>query len=157
MWIVIYQSSGIDVHTGVTGLAGMTKSIIAMNEIKKNQIPTFCVAARATAGGTYASSFFMHDFIIVESKCVENLLFSGKRVTANILKGTDQIPDDFGTGPGITKAGLADITLESRKHLKETISNLANIILKKEELKKSNIDEVYEDPKDFKKTASTSS
>ena len=157
MWIVIYQSSGIDVHTGVTGLAGMTKSIIAMNEIKKNQIPTFCVAARATAGGTYASSFFMHDFIIVESKCVENLLFSGKRVTANILKGTDQIPDDFGTGPGITKAGLADITLESRKHLKETISNLANIILKKEELKKSNIDEVYEDPKDFKKTASTPS
>ena len=90
MWIVIYQSSGIDVHTGVTGLAGMTKSIIAMNEIKKNNIPTFCVAARATAGGTYASSFFMHDFIIIESKCVENLLFSGKRVTANILQGTDQ-------------------------------------------------------------------
>ena len=89
IWIVVYQSSGIDVHTGVTGLAGMTKSIIAMSEIKKNNIPTFCVAARATAGGTYASSFFMHDFIIVESKCVENLLFSGKRVTANILKGTD--------------------------------------------------------------------
>ena len=65
VWIVIYQSSGIDVHTGITGLAGMTKSIIAMNEIKKNNIPTFCVAARATAGGTYASSFFMHDLIII--------------------------------------------------------------------------------------------
>ena len=35
--------------------------------LKKNNIPTFCVAARATAGGTYASSFFMHDFIIIES------------------------------------------------------------------------------------------
>jgi len=138
MWIVIYQSSGIDVHTGVTGLTGMTKSIIAMNEIKKNNIPTFCIAARATAGGTYASSFFMHDFIIIESKCVENLLFSGKRVTANILKGTDQIPDDFGTGPGVMKSGLADITLENRKELKDTITKLANIILKKEELKISN-------------------
>ena len=138
IWIVIYQSSGIDVHTGVTGLAGMTKSIIAMNEIKKNNIPTFCVAARATAGGTYASSFFMHDLIIIESKCVENLLFSGKRVTANILKGTDQIPDDFGTGPGVMKSGLADITLENRKELKDTITKLANIILKKEELKISN-------------------
>ena len=138
MWIVIYQSSGIDVHTGVTGLMGMTKSIMAMNEIKKNNIPTFCVAARATAGGTYASSFFMHDFIIIESKCVENLLFSGKRVTANILKGTDQIPDDFGTGPGVMKSGLADITLENRKELKDTITKLANIILKKEELKISN-------------------
>ncbi len=35
-----------------------------------------------------------------------------KRVTANILKETDQIPDDFGTGPGVMKSGLADITLE---------------------------------------------
>ena len=157
IWIAIYQSSGIDVHTGVTGLSGMTKSIIAMNEIKKNNIPTFCVGARATAGGTYASSFFMHDFIIVESKCVENLLFSGKRVTANILKGTDQIPDDFGTGPGIIKSGLADIILESRKELKETITKLANIILKKEKLKSENLEEVHENSEDFKKTASTAS
>jgi len=157
IWITIYQSSGIDVHTGVTGLAGMTKSIIAMNQIKKNNIPTFCVAARATAGGTYASSFFMHDFIIVESKCVENLLFSGKRVTANILKGTDQIPDDFGTGPGIMKSGLADITLENRKELKDTITKLANIILKKEKLKTENVEEAHEDSEDFEKTASTAS
>ncbi len=154
VWVVIYQSSGIDVHTGVTGLAGMTKSVIAMNEIKKNNIPTISVAARATAGGTYASSFFLHDFIIVESKCVENLLFSGKRVTANILKGTDQIPEDFGTAKGIMKSGLADITLESRKELKDTITKLTNIILKKEELNKKNAEE---DPEDFKKTASTAS
>ena len=157
IWIAIYQSSGIDVHTGVTGLAGMTKSIIAMNEIKKNNIPTFCIAARATAGGTYASSFFMHDFIIIESKCVENLLFSGKRVTANILKSSDQIPEDFGTGPGIMKSGLADITLENRKELKDTITKLANIILKKEKLKQQSVEEAYENQEDFKKTASTTS
>ncbi len=155
VWIVIYQSSGIDVHTGITGLAGMTKSVIAMNEIKKNNIPTFCVAARATAGGTYASSFFMHDFIIIESKCVENLLFSGKRVTANILKGTDQIPEDFGTGPGVMKSGLADITLESRKELKDTIAKLANIILKKEEPQIT--EEAHENSEDLEKTASTAS
>ena len=125
-----------------------------MNEIKKNNIPTFCVAARAVTGGTYASSFFMHDFIIIESKCVENLLFSGKRVTANILKDTDQMPDNFGTGPGVMKSGLADITLESRKELKDTITNLANIILKKEQPKIKNADENQED---FKKTASTTS
>ena len=158
MWVVIYQSSGIDVHTGVTGLAGgMTKSVIAMNEIKKANIPTFAIGCRAVAGGTYASSFFQHDFIIIESKSAENLLFSGKRVTANILKGTDQIPDDFGTGPGVMKAGLADMTLENRKELKETITKLANIILKKEELKTINVEEGHEDQKDFKKTASSTS
>ena len=126
--------------------------------MKKAKIPTFAVAARAVAGGTYASNFFMHDFIIIESKCVENLLFSGKRVTANILKETDQIPDDFGTASGVMKSGLADITLESRKELKETITKLANIILKKEDSKeKNNVEEAYENQQDFKKTASTAS
>ena len=155
IWIVVYQSSGIDVHTGITGLSSMVKSIVAMNEIKKAGIPTFAIAARAVAGGTYASNFFMHDFIIIESKCVENLLFSGKRVTANILKGTDQIPDNFGTAPGVMKSGLADITLENRKKLKDTITNLANIVLKKEESKTKNVEEAYENQEDFKKTAST--
>jgi len=158
IWIVIYQSSGIDVHTGLVGLAGgMTKSVIALNEIKKAGIPTFAVAARAVAGGTLASNFFMHDFIIIEHSSVENILFSGKRVTANILKGTDAIPEDFGRADGVMKSGLADITLESRKELKETLTKLANIILKKEELKAQNVEEVHENPEDFKKTASTTS
>ena len=153
-WVVIYQSSGIDVHTGVMGLYGMSKSIVAMDQIKNAGIPTFAIAARAVAGGTYASSFFMHDFIIIESKCVENLLFSGKRVTANILKGTDQIPEDFGTSPGVMKSGLADITLENRKELKDTITKLANIILKKEESKTTNAEE---DSDNTKKTAAVAS
>ena len=157
MWVVIYQSSGIDVHGGITALAGMPKSIIAMNEIKKAGIPTFAVAARAVAGGTFGSSFFLHEFIIIESKCVENLLFSGKRVTANILKDTEQVPENFGRSDGVMKAGLADIRLENRKELKETIVTLANIILKKEVSKIKNVEEAHENQKDFKKTASTSS
>ena len=157
MWIVIYQSSGIDVHTGVTGLAGMPKSIIAMNEIKKAGIPTFAIAARAVAGGTFGSSFFMHDFIIIESKYVENLLFSGKRVTANILKSLDQIPEDFGMASSVIKSGLADMTLENRKELKDTLVKLGSIILKKEDSldKKDTTSEIPEEriPSSLQKTS----
>ena len=53
------------------------------------------------------------------------------------------------------KSGLADITLENRKKLKDTITNLANIILKKQELKTT--EEAHENPEDFKKIASTAS
>jgi acetyl-CoA carboxylase beta subunit len=74
----------------------------------------------------------MHDFIIIESKYVENLLFSGKRVTANILKSLDQIPEDFGMASSVIKSGLADMTLENRKELKDTLVKLGSIILKKE-------------------------
>ena len=79
VWLVIYQSSGIDVHTGVTGLAGMTKSIIAMNEIKKEGIPTFSVAARAVAGGTYASSFFYARLHYYRIKMRRKLTFFRKK------------------------------------------------------------------------------
>ncbi len=157
VWVVIYQSSGIDVHTGVTGLAGMTKSIIAMDQIKKAKIPTFAVAARAVTGGTYASSFFQHEFLIVESNSVDNLLFSGKRVTANILKGTDQIPESFGTALGVKNSGLVDIVLENRNELKNTIVTLSKIILKKDNTQTSNVREAHENPEDFKKIASTAS
>ena len=156
-WLCCYASSGMDVHGGVTSLSGMPKSIIAMNEIKQANIVTFALASRGTSGGTYASSFFMHDIIIVESNSTTDILFSGKRVTSNILKGTDQIPEDFGTGPGVMKSGLADIKLGNRKELKGTITKLANIILKKVELKSTNVKEAYENQEDFKKTASTTS
>ena len=89
------------------------------------------LASRAVAGGTYGSSFFMHDFIIIESKYADNLLFSGKRVTANILKSLDQILEDFGTASSVIKSGLADMTLENRKKLKDTLVKLGSIILKK--------------------------
>ena len=156
-WLCCYASSGMDVHGGVTSLSGMPKSIIAMNEIKQANIVTFALASRGTSGGTYASSFFMHDIIIVESNSAADILFSGKRVTSNILKGTDQIPEDFGTGAGVMKSGLADIRLGNRKELKGTITKLANIILKKVELKSTNVKEAYENQEDFKKTASTTS
>ena len=156
-WLCCYASSGMDVHGGVTSLSGMPKSIIAMNEIKQANIVTFALASRGTSGGTYASSYFMHDIIIVESNSTTDILFSGKRVTSNILKGTDQIPEDFGTGPGVMKSGLADIKLGNRKELKGTITKLANIILKKGELKSTNVKEAYENQEDFKKTASTTS
>ena len=48
------------------------------------------------------------------------------------------------------EAGLADITLESRKDLKQTVSKLANIILKKEELKVSNEEEIEDRESDIK-------
>ena len=142
---------------GVPALAsGMVKTQIAYSELKKAGILSIGVACSKLSGGTYVM-WNNHDILCVESPGSHDILFSGKRVTANILKSTDQIPNDFGTGPGVMKSGLADITLESRKELKETISKLANIILKKEEKNKITAEEAYENSEDFEKTASTAS
>ena len=153
-WLCCYQSSGIDVHGGVRALYGMPKSILAMNEIKQANIPTFALASRGTSGGVYASSFFAHDFIFAESSATD-ILFSGKRVTSNILKSTEAIPDSFGTGIGVYKAGLVDKILNNRKELKDTITKLASIILKRKELKISD-EEANENSEKIGKTTSAS-
>ena len=55
------------------------------------------------------------------------------------------------------KAGLADMTLENRKDLKDTLVKLGNIILKKEILAKEDVEDAYENQKDFEKAASSTS
>ena len=49
------------------------------------------------------------------------------------MKSSDQIPEDFGRVSNVIKSGLADMTLENRKELKDTLVKLASIILKKGE------------------------
>ena len=48
----------------------------------------------------------------------------------------DQIPSDFGMASSVIKNGLADMSLENRKELKDTLVKLGSIILKKESLDK---------------------
>jgi hypothetical protein len=55
------------------------------------------------------------------------------------------------------RSGLADITLESRKELNETITKLANIVLKKVNSKTQTLIEENENPEDNRKTAPASS
>ncbi len=76
--------------------------------------------------------------------------------TQNILKDADAIPEDYGRGDGIMKAGLADIVLESRKELKDIVVRLSSIILKKELLdKKDSTSDISEEqiPTSLQKTS----
>ena len=75
----------------------------------------------------------MHDIIIVESSSVSDILFAGKRVSAS-YQGGEEMPEDFGTAQGVMKSGLADLVLANRTELKETVTKLSTIILKKGEL-----------------------
>ena len=140
----------------VHSLKSMSVCQMVHTMLKKKNIVNIGILGSKITGGTFVNTF-ANDLIFSTCPSNNNQLFSGKRVTANILKGTDQIPDDFGTAPGVMKSGLADITLESRKELKDTISKLAKIILKVDDLNTKKVDEAYENPEDFKKTASTTS
>ncbi|MFL2890031.1 MAG: carboxyl transferase domain-containing protein [Pelagibacteraceae bacterium] len=133
LFLTIYQSGGMQVTQSLISLAGgMPKQMVAMKELKKAGILTVGIISGKTSGGTYASMVYANDVIGIENPSADNILFSGLRVSKNVNSG-QVIPDDFGKSQGVMKSGLADFCLGSRLELKDTVSNLAKVLLKKGE------------------------
>ncbi len=148
IFVSILQSGGMAVTTGVPGLtSGMVKTQIAFSEMKSAGILTIGIACSKLTGGTYVV-YFNHDILGVESGSSHDILFSGKRVTANLKTG-QEIPEDFGKGSSLE--ALTDIIFNDRSEIKEGITKISRVILKKpkEEFKSDNplqtIDESIED------------
>ena len=130
LFLTIFQTGGVAVTTGVNGLTScMLKSTIGLSEVKKNNIVTIAIASSKTTGGPYASAFFNHHICGVESSISTDILFAGKRVSANA--GTTELPPDFGTSSGVYKSGLVDFVLNNRHEIKNTVTVLTRILKKK--------------------------
>ena len=72
-------------------------------------------------------------FIFAENPKSENLLFAGKRVSASVNKG-HELPQDFGQASSIVDHGMIDGAFESRMEIREKITNLIRVLLKKSEI-----------------------
>ncbi len=128
IFISILQSGGMAVTGGVPALAsGMVKTQIAYSEMKSAGILTIGIACSKLSGGTYVM-WNNHDILCVESPSSHDILFSGKRVTAN-LKSGEQLPSDFGQGSSLE--ALVDVIFQSRIEIKDGIIKLARVLLKK--------------------------
>jgi len=132
IFVSILQSGGMAVTAGVPALAsGMVKTQIAYSEMKNAGILTIGIACSKLSGGTYVM-WNNHDILCVESPGSHDILFSGKRVTAN-LKSGEQLPEDFGQGSSLE--ALVDIIFSSRLEVKDGISKISRVLLKKPENK----------------------
>ena len=132
IFVSILQSGGMAVTAGVPALAsGMVKTQIAYSEMKKAGILTIGIACSKLSGGTYVM-WNNHDILCVESPKSHDILFSGKRVTAN-LKSGEQLPEDFGQGSSLE--ALVDVIFSNRLEVKDGIIRIARVLLKKPEIK----------------------
>jgi acetyl-CoA carboxylase carboxyl transferase subunit beta len=131
LFLTIFQTGGVAVTTGVTGLASaMVKSTIALENLKKHNIVTIAIASSKTTGGPYASAFFNHELVGIESSSSTDILFSGKRVSANVSQNST-IPEDFGNALRVQKSGLCDFVLNNRHEIRATVLTLTKILKKK--------------------------
>ncbi len=131
-------SGGQKMQEGAIALMQMTRTVLAVNELKKNNLPYIVVMTNPTTGGCSASFATLGDILIGEPKSV--IAFAGRRVIQNTVK--EDLPEDFQTAEFVKEHGGIDLVIE-RKYIRSTISILLSILLKKKEVK--NISEIQDD------------
>ena len=109
-------------------LMQMSRTVLAVNELKKNNIPFIVVLTNPTTGGVTASWAMLGDILIAEPKAT--IGFAGKRVIADTIRET--LPANFQTAEWARDSGQIDLVVE-RQFLRPTIGSLLTVLLKKRE------------------------
>ena len=108
-------------------LANMTRTTLAINELKKNNLPYLVCFTDPTAGGITASFAMLGDIHFAEPGCL--IAFAGKRVIQATVK--EELSADFQTSEFVEKHGFVDRVIQ-RKDIRKEVSTLLSILLKRE-------------------------
>ncbi len=127
-YIFFSCSGGQRMHESSIALMQMSRTALAVNELKKKNIPFIVILTNPTTGGVTASWAMLGDILISEPKSV--IGFAGRRVIQDTVRET--LPDDFQTAEYVKDHGGLDLIVE-RKYLNSTVGTLLNVLLKKTE------------------------
>tara|TARA_B100000902_G_scaffold100413_1_gene102748 strand:+ start:1484 stop:2413 length:930 start_codon:yes stop_codon:yes gene_type:complete len=130
-------------------LSQMTRTTLAVNELKKNNLPYIICFTDPTAGGITASFAMLGDISLAEPGAL--IAFAGKRVIQATVK--EDLPENFQTSEYLLKCGFVDLIVE-RKDLSKKIGILLSILLKKKSDINTESDETSKDFNTFTKAAS---
>ena len=114
-------------------LMQMSRTALAVNELKKKNIPYIVVLTNPTTGGVTASWAMLGDILIAEPKAT--IGFAGRRVIQDTVRET--LPEEFQTAEYVKDHGGIDLVVE-RKFLSSTVGTILNVLLKKSEAKAKN-------------------
>ena len=127
----------------------MTRTTLAINELKRNNLPYLVLITDPTAGGITASYAMLGDIHIAEPGAL--IAFAGARVIQGTVK--EELPEGFQRSEYVEKTGFVDIIVE-RKDLTDKIGNLLSILLKQNSAVSSEEHETTEDSQSLTKAAS---
>ncbi len=127
-YIFFSCSGGQRMMESSIALMQMTRTTLAINELKKNNLPYIVVLTDPTTGGVTASWGMLGDILIAEPKAT--IGFAGRRVIQDTVRET--LPAEFQTAEYVKDHGGIDLVVE-RKYLNSTIGTLLSVMLKKSE------------------------
>ncbi len=117
---------GQRMHESPIALAQMTRTTLAVNELKKNNLPYIICFTDPTAGGITASFAMLGDIAIAEPNSL--IAFAGRRVIEATVK--EDLPENFQKSEYVQECGFVDLIVQ-RKDLQKKIGSLLSILLKK--------------------------
>jgi len=109
-------------------LAQMSRTVLAVNELKKKKLPYIVILTNPTTGGVTASWAMLGDVIVAEPKATVG--FAGARVIQQTIG--ESLPENFQTSEYVLEHGGIDLVVP-RKDLRDTVGKLLSILLKKKE------------------------
>jgi acetyl-CoA carboxylase carboxyl transferase subunit beta len=148
-FVIFTSGGGMRMFESLIALSQMARTTLAINELKKKNLPYIVVLTDPTAGGITASYAMLGDLHLAEPGAL--IAFAGKRVIQGTVK--EDLPSDFQTSEYLEKHGFVDSIVE-RKNLREKIGSLLSILLKKNSVINSTINETSEVNRTLTKAAS---
>ena len=121
-------SGGQRMMESAIALMQMSRTVLAVNELKKHNLPYIVVLTNPTTGGVSASWAMLGDILIAEPKSI--VAFAGRRVIQDTVRET--LPDDFQTAEYVKDHGGIDLVVR-RHDLRNTVGTLLSVLLKKAE------------------------
>ena len=148
-FVVFTSGGGMRMMESLISLSQMTRTTVAINELKKNNLPYIVVLTDPTAGGITASYAMLGDIHLAEPGAL--IAFAGARVIQGTVR--EELPDGFQRSEYVEKTGFVDLIVQ-RKDLREKIGTLLSILLKKNSAINTTINETTEDSRTLTKAAS---
>ena len=144
------SGGGQRMHESPIALTQMTRTTLAVNELKNKKLPYIICFTDPTAGGITASFASLGDVAISEPGAL--IAFAGRRVIEATVK--EKLDENFQKAERVLECGFIDLIIE-RKDLSEKIATLLKILLKKNSVESTiNIDETTENTRSISPIAS---
>jgi acetyl-CoA carboxylase carboxyl transferase subunit beta len=148
-FLVFTSGGGMRMMESLISLSQMTRTTLAINELKKNNLPYIVILTDPTAGGITASYAMLGDIHLAEPGAL--IAFAGARVIQGTVR--EELPEGFQRSEYVQKTGFVDLIVE-RKDLRDKIGTLLSILLKKNSAINSSTNETSEDSRSLTKAAS---
>ena len=148
-FLCVSAGGGMRMMESLISLSQMTRTTLAINELKKKGLPYLVCITDPTAGGITASYAMLGDIHIAEPGAL--IAFAGARVIQGTVK--EELPEGFQRSEYVEKTGFVDIIVE-RKNLSEKIGTLLSILLKKNSAISTGENETSENSQSLTKAAS---